>query len=90
MVKLCVGRKSTDHPVKRMDEMEDGQGVKGKGRPKKTIQENWMSRRPKFTKRTQSQAPRRPFQCLGAQQQCQHHTSTILAPRCPNSTQIGA
>ncbi|KAL4328293.1 hypothetical protein AHAS_Ahas13G0185600 [Arachis hypogaea] len=34
-----VRRKPIEYPVKRVDEMEDGQGVKGRGRPKKTIHE---------------------------------------------------
>ncbi|QHO56154.1 TIR-NBS-LRR type disease resistance protein [Arachis hypogaea] len=34
-----VKRRSTEHPVRRVDEMEDGQGVKDRGRSKKTIHE---------------------------------------------------
>ncbi|XP_052113453.1 urease accessory protein D isoform X2 [Arachis duranensis] len=34
-----VRRRPTEHPVRKVDEMEDGQGVKGRGRPKKTIHE---------------------------------------------------
>ncbi|MED6123750.1 hypothetical protein PIB30_118080 [Stylosanthes scabra] len=34
-----VGKKPTDHPVRRVDLMEDGQEVRGRGRSKKTIHE---------------------------------------------------
>ncbi|MED6158099.1 hypothetical protein PIB30_029534 [Stylosanthes scabra] len=43
-------------------------------------------KRPISPKGTQFQVPRRPSQCLGAQQQFQHQTSTILAPRRPTAT----
>ena len=34
-----VRRRPIEHPVRRVDEMEDGQRAKGRGRPKKTIHE---------------------------------------------------
>jgi len=38
-----VGRRTENHPVRRVDQMDDSPGVRGRGRPKRTIKEQIQS-----------------------------------------------